>query len=87
MSQPISEQERQRREKQREQQRPRAYLLSEFCNEYRCTRTRAYEEMKAGRLKARKAGRTVIITGEDAEAWLQSLPMRSSSTVPEEAAA
>lgn len=79
----FSEQEQQRREPQHQ----RAYLLSEFCDEYRCTRTRAYEEMKAGRLKARKAGRTVIITGEDAEAWLQSLPMRSACAVSEEAAA
>ena len=58
------------------QERQRVYLLDEFCEVYRCTRSRAYEEMASGRLIARKAGRRTIITDEDAEDWLRSLPVR-----------
>jgi hypothetical protein len=57
-------------------ERQRVYLLEEFCEVFRCTRSRAYEDMASGRLKARKAGRITIITDEDAESWLQSLPVR-----------
>ncbi len=33
-----------------------------------------YEQIKAGRLTARKAGRRTTITPEDRAAWLASLP-------------
>jgi hypothetical protein len=33
-----------------------------------------YEEIKAGRLVARKAGRRTLVLHEDAERWLGSLP-------------
>jgi excisionase family DNA binding protein len=33
-----------------------------------------YEEIKAGHLVARKAGRRTLILHEDAESWLTSLP-------------
>ena len=85
--QQISEKEQERRDELRKQQRPRAYKLSEFCDEFRIPRTRAYEEMNAGRLKAKKAGRTVIITDEQAEEWLESLPARPVPEKPEDAAA
>jgi hypothetical protein len=61
-----------------EQQRhelKRAMSLSEFCNAYGIGRTRAYEELKAGRLRARKAGRRTIISENDAEDWLRRLPV------------
>jgi hypothetical protein len=65
----ISERERQRRASQR------AMSISAFCEIYDIGRTKAYEEINAGRLKARKAGRRTIITADDAEEWLGRLPV------------
>jgi hypothetical protein len=65
----ISERERQRRAYQR------AMSLRDFCKEYGVGRTTTYGEIKAGRLKARKAGRRTIITDDDAEDWLSRLPV------------
>lgn len=39
-----------------------------------CGRTILYEEINAGRLRARKIGRRTIILREDREAWLSALP-------------
>ena len=64
----ISERERQRRAWQR------AMSVQAFCERYDIGRTKAYEEINAGRLKARKAGRRTIITSDDAEEWLSHLP-------------
>jgi hypothetical protein len=64
----ISERERQRRAYQR------AMSLRDFCKKYGVGRTKTYGEIKAGRLKARKAGRRTIITDDDAEEWLSNLP-------------
>jgi hypothetical protein len=64
----ISEAERQRRAWQR------AMSLHHFCERYDIGRTKAYEEINAGRLKARKAGRRTLITADDAEDWLSHLP-------------
>jgi hypothetical protein len=61
----------------RERQRsswPRAMSVHDFCDRYDIGRTKAYEEINAGRLKARKAGRRTIITADDAEEWLSRLP-------------
>lgn len=51
-----------------------AHTLNDFCERYGIGRTKAYEEIKAGRLKARKNGRYTLITEEAAQAWLASLP-------------
>ena len=48
--------------------------LRDFCQRYDIGRTKAYEEINSGRLKARKAGRRTIITTDDAEEWLSRLP-------------
>jgi hypothetical protein len=64
----ISERERLRRAWQR------AMSLRDFCKKYGIGRTTTYGEIKAGRLKARKAGRRTIITEDDAEEWLSNLP-------------
>ena len=66
--QKISERERQRRSWQR------AMTVPDFCRRYRIGRTKTYEEINAGRLKARKAGRRTIIAEDDAEEWLSNLP-------------
>lgn len=60
--------ERQRRASQR------AMTITEFCERYGPGRTKAYEELKLGRLRARKIGKRTIITEDDAEDWLRRLP-------------
>lgn len=65
---PIEEIKRQAR------QRRRAMCFEAFCDKYGIGRTKAYEEINAGRLKARKCGRRTIILEDDAENWLDSLP-------------
>jgi hypothetical protein len=52
----------------------RAMSVAEFCQRYSTGRTRAYEEIKAGRLRARKCGKRTVISADDAELWLGSLP-------------
>jgi excisionase family DNA binding protein len=48
--------------------------MAQFCRRYGVGRTKAYEEIKRGRLRARKIGRRTVIAVDDAEAWLQRLP-------------
>jgi excisionase family DNA binding protein len=55
--------------------RQRAMSLPEFCERYNVGRTLAYEEINAGRLRARKVGKRTIISHDDAEDWLRSLPL------------
>ena len=64
----ISEGERQRRARQR------AMSLAQFCQSYGVGRTTAYAEIKQGRLRARKCGKRTIITEDDGDDWLKSLP-------------
>jgi excisionase family DNA binding protein len=52
----------------------RAMSIDVFCDRYGLGRTLAYEEIKAGRLRARKVGRRTLIAEDDAEDWLKSLP-------------
>lgn len=53
---------------------PRALTVKEFCQQYGIGQTQFYEEVKEGRLPVRKVGRKSLITRDDAETWLQSLP-------------
>ena len=55
-------------------QHPPAYSLDSFTVAFNIGRTKAYEEIKKGKLKARKLGARTIITHEDAMAWLNTLP-------------
>jgi hypothetical protein len=45
-------------------------ILGRICH----GRTKAYEELRSGRLRGRKIGTRTIISQNDAEAWLQQLP-------------
>ena len=65
----LSEPEQQRRSRQR------ALSIVEFCERYGLCRTKAYDELKSGRLRARKIGKRTIIPVDDAEDWLQQLPV------------
>jgi excisionase family DNA binding protein len=51
-----------------------AYSIEETARITSLGRTALYEEIKAGRLKARKAGRRTIIIADELRAWLASLP-------------
>ncbi len=51
-----------------------AFTLAEFLTWARIGRTKAYQEIDAGRLKVRKLGRKTLILRTDAEAWLNNLP-------------
>lgn len=55
--------------------RHRAMSVTEFSVRYGIGRTTTYEELKSGRLRARKIGKRTIISEDDAEAWLRSLPL------------
>src|SRR5262245_55011488 len=57
------------------QARQRAMSLAQFCERYGPGRTKAYEEIKSGRLRARKIGKKTIIAEDDAEDWLSQLPV------------
>jgi excisionase family DNA binding protein len=48
--------------------------IAEFCDRYGIGRTKAYEEIKTGRLRAIKIGQRTSIIVDDAEAWLLSQP-------------
>jgi hypothetical protein len=65
----ISERELHRQAQQR------AMSLVQFCQRYGPGRTKAYGELKSGRLRGRKIGRRTVITEEDAEDWLRHLPL------------
>jgi excisionase family DNA binding protein len=77
MSKSVSAAERERRARQR------AFSIREFEQAFRLGRTKIYEEIKAGRLRARKVGKRTIITDEDAEEWLERLPSLSSGNSSE----
>lgn len=53
---------------------PLAYPLPAFLKLAGIGRTKAYEEIAAGRLKARKMGSRTVILAADARAWLETLP-------------
>ena len=59
----------------------RAYTVPEFIAVYGVSRTRTYAEIGSGRLTARRLGGRTIITHDDAENWLASLPAHRPTMV------
>jgi len=59
---------------QRRQAQQRAMSIARFSEEYAIGRTKAYEELRSGRLRGLKIGTRTIISQDDAEAWLRQLP-------------
>ena len=57
-------------------QSPAAYSINSFTAKFNIGRTKTYEEIKKGRLKARKIGTRTIIAHEDAMVWFNALPVR-----------
>lgn len=56
-----------------------AYSVASFGQSFGVGRSTIYEEIRAGRLKIRKAGARTLITHDDAMAWLNALPERPST--------
>jgi excisionase family DNA binding protein len=56
----------------------RAMSIDEFCSRYGPGRTKVYQELKSGRLRARKIGTRTVIAEDDAEDWLRHLPVIES---------
>ena len=52
-----------------------AMTVAEFCATYNIGRTFLYQQIKEGRLAARKAGTRTLIERSEAERWLRSLPV------------
>ncbi|MCP8883004.1 hypothetical protein NIM87_05795 [Devosia sp. XJ19-1] len=52
-----------------------AYSVSQFLSEFAMGRTRFYELVGQGAIRVRKNGNKTIVTGEDAQAFLNSLPI------------
>jgi hypothetical protein len=52
-----------------------AFSIESFADAHEIGRSSVYEEIKAGRLKARKVRERTIITGEDAAEWRAKLPL------------
>lgn len=59
-----------------------AMSVDTFCERYGVSRSKAYQEIGAGRLKPKKLGRRTLITVADAEAWLASLPTGLDASTP-----
>jgi excisionase family DNA binding protein len=51
-----------------------ALTIKELCDAYRLCREKAYQEIRAGRLRAVKLGRKTLILRADADTWAASLP-------------
>ena len=51
-----------------------AMAIPEFSARYRVGRSKVYDEISAGRLRAVKIGRRTVILASDAAAWLAALP-------------
>jgi hypothetical protein len=53
----------------------RAFTIDEFSERNGIGRDSTYNEIRKGRLRAKKAGRRTIILDEDEAAWRASLPV------------
>lgn len=49
--------------------------VADFCERYRVGKTSLYREAAAGRIRLRKFGTATRIAREDAEAWVEGLPV------------
>jgi hypothetical protein len=52
-----------------------AYSIAEFVETFGCSRSVAYEQLQAGKLRAHKLGGRTLIFLEDALAWRDALPL------------
>ena len=59
-----------------------AMSVSEFCRKYGIGRTKFYEEINAGRLRAVKCGMRTLILNRDSISWERNLSTVSSPQSP-----
>jgi hypothetical protein len=59
----------------------RLLSIDDFMAAYRVSRTYTYDELKSGRLRARKAGDRTLIEPKEAERWVKALPYRCKNNV------
>jgi len=64
-----------------------ALTVNEFLNTFKVGRTKAYEEIKTGRLTTYKLGRKRLISSHAAEAWQRRLEAETSALSEQAAAA
>ena len=62
-----------------------AYTIQELSEEGGGSRTKIYEAINAGALKAKKRGKRTIILADDARDYLDSLPNYEPQTATEDA--
>jgi excisionase family DNA binding protein len=55
-----------------------AYRIEETCETLSISRTKLYEEIAAGRLRALKCGRRTLIPASEITAWLNSLSAKAA---------
>jgi excisionase family DNA binding protein len=53
-----------------------AFSVNELVCEIGIGKTKIYEEMRNGRIRARKSGRRTIVPASEVERYLRSLPLR-----------
>lgn len=53
--------------------------VAEMCATFRISKNRVFDEMKAGRLAAKRVGTRVLIGRDDANAWWNGLPNRKAA--------
>lgn len=58
---------------------PQALTIKQFCECYGVSRSFAYTQIAAGKLRTRKAGRRTLIMLFDANWWLNTLPSGQQS--------
>lgn len=56
---------------------PQSYRPRDFCQSERIGLSKFWAEVRAGRLRVRKAGRVSLVFEEDRQRWRQSLPVLS----------
>jgi excisionase family DNA binding protein len=54
-----------------------AYSIDDIANLVGVGRSLLFEEIKAGRLSVKKAGRRTLVTDADLRGWLSNLPAKS----------
>ena len=59
---------------EREMQNPIALRISEVCAASRIGRTKVYEAIKRGELRAKKNGKSTLVLYTDMVEWLNGLP-------------
>jgi predicted DNA-binding transcriptional regulator AlpA len=52
----------------------KALAIREFCERYGICRETFYQEVRCGRLRARKIGEKTVVLKPDEDAWVASMP-------------